>query len=69
RSSVGYSGSRAPRSNSALRWAAIPNLGTINAIALVAAGEGWAAADGGLLHLHDGTWTAVVNSYQLALGR
>lgn len=45
------------------RWSevAIPDLGTVNAIALVEPGEGWAAADGGLLHLHDGTWTAVVN--------
>ncbi|MGZ6392401.1 MAG: WD40/YVTN/BNR-like repeat-containing protein [Ktedonobacterales bacterium] len=45
------------------RWSevAVPDLGTINAIALVAPGEGWAAADRGLLHLHDGTWTAVVN--------
>lgn len=44
------------------RWSevVVPDLGTINAITLVAPGEGWAAADGGLLHLHDGTWTAVV---------
>ncbi len=39
---------------------AVPDLGTINDIALVAPGEGWAAADGGLLHLHNGTWTAVL---------
>lgn len=39
---------------------AVPDLGTINDIALIAPGEGWAAADGGLLHLHDGVWTAVL---------
>lgn len=39
---------------------AVPDLGTINATVLVAPGEGWAAADGGMLHLHDGTWIAVV---------
>ncbi|HEX8035595.1 MAG TPA: hypothetical protein VF510_17185 [Ktedonobacterales bacterium] len=45
------------------RWTevAVPNLLTIKEIALVAPGEGWAAADGGLLHLHDGIWTAVVS--------
>lgn len=45
------------------RWTevAVPDLLTINEIALVAPGEGWAAADGGLLHLHNGIWTAVVS--------
>jgi hypothetical protein len=43
-------------------WTAVPvpNVGTINGLAFDSPDDGWAAADGGLLHYHDGLWTAVL---------
>jgi hypothetical protein len=38
----------------------VPNVGIINGLAFDSPDDGWAAADGGLLHYHAGTWTAVL---------
>jgi hypothetical protein len=43
------------------QWTAVPvpDVGPINGLAFDSPDDGWAAADGGLLHYHAGTWTAV----------
>jgi hypothetical protein len=43
-------------------WTAVPvpNVGIINGLAFDSPDDGWAAADGGLLHYHAGIWTAVL---------
>lgn len=39
---------------------AVPNVKTVNGLAMDAPNDGWAAADGGLLHDHNGAWSAVL---------